>query len=75
MTETEVRDPGVAVYWTDRRGEARVMACDQWFRLRDNVHAIGHAVAAFRTIERCVLIAAASADPARLCRVPRRSRA
>lgn len=53
ITEGQVSDPGVAVYWTDKNGHPRVMACDHWFRLRDNVRAIGLAIAAFRQLERC----------------------
>ena len=53
MTESEVRDPGVAVYWTDKNGHPRVMACDHWYRLRDNVRAIGLTIGALRQIERC----------------------
>lgn len=53
LSESEVRDPGVAVYWTDKRGEPRVMACDHWQRLRDNVRAIGLTIAAIRQMERC----------------------
>lgn len=53
MTESEVRDPGVAVYWTHRDGQPRVMACDHWHRLRDNIRAIGLAIAALRQLERC----------------------
>lgn len=53
MTETEVRDPGVAVYWTHKDGSPRVMACDHWQRLRDNVRAVGLTIAAIRQIERC----------------------
>lgn len=53
LTENEVKDPGVAVYWTHKSGEPRVMACDHWGRLRDNVRAIGLTVAALRQIERC----------------------
>ena len=53
MTESEVRDPGVAVYWTHKDGSPRVMACDHWQRLRDNVRAVGRTIAAIRQIERC----------------------
>lgn len=53
MTESEVKDPGVAVYWTHKDGTPRVMACDHWFRLRDNVRAVGLTIASLRQIERC----------------------
>jgi hypothetical protein len=53
MTEGMVKDPGVAVYWTHRDGAPRVMACDCWHRLRDNVRSIGLAVEYLRGLERC----------------------
>lgn len=53
VSESEVRDPGVAVYWTHKDGSPRVMACDHWQRLRDNVRAVGLTIAAIRQIERC----------------------
>jgi hypothetical protein len=52
QSESEVKDPGVAVYWHDKKGASRVMACDQWQRLRDNVRAVGLTIAAMRAIER-----------------------
>ncbi len=45
-------DPGVALWWIDRRGELRAMACDQWDRVHDNVRALGLSVAAIRSLER-----------------------
>jgi hypothetical protein len=51
-SETELKDPGVALYWTSKSGQPMVMACDGWSRLRDNVRAIGLTLAALRAIER-----------------------
>jgi hypothetical protein len=48
----EPRDPGVAVYWDDRKGNPRVMACDVWRSTRENLRAIGLAVSSLRQIER-----------------------
>lgn len=48
-------DPGVAVYWTGlRKGkpEPRVIACDCWRTVRENLRAVGLAVEAFRMLER-----------------------
>lgn len=49
-------DPGVAVYWTGRgrKGEPvpRVMACDVWRTVRENLRAVGLAVEAIRSLER-----------------------
>lgn len=50
--DREPADPGVAVYWTTRKGEPRVMACDRWRRVRENVRALGLAIEGFRAIER-----------------------
>lgn len=47
-----LKDPGVACYWDDRKGNPRVIACDVWRTPRENVRAIGLTVAALRTIER-----------------------
>lgn len=52
-SESEVKDPGVAVYWLDPKGEARVLACDHWERLRDNVRAISLTLNSLRQISRC----------------------
>lgn len=49
-------DPGVAVYWTARgkKGEPapRVIACDVWRTVRENIRAVGLAVEAIRSLER-----------------------
>ena len=50
--QREPDDPGVAVYWIDRDGRPRVMACDKWDRVKDNVRALGLAIEAFRMLER-----------------------
>lgn len=47
-----VSDPGVAVYWTTKAHGERVMACDRWSSVRENVRAIGLAVDGLRAIER-----------------------
>ena len=44
-------DPGVAVYFT-LRGADRVLACDTWTRLADNLAAVAAHVNALRAIER-----------------------
>lgn len=50
--QREPDDPGVSAWWVDRRGEQRVIACDAWNKVRENMRAVGLAVAAFRMIER-----------------------
>lgn len=55
-----VADPGVAAYWTLTRvygrsealGPDRVVACDRWDSVRDNVRAIGLALEGMRAMER-----------------------
>lgn len=47
----EPDDPGVAVYWTQKR-EPRVMACDYWRTVRENLRAIGLSLEGLRAIER-----------------------
>lgn len=44
-------DPGVAIYFK-WRGEDRVLACDRWDRIEDNLHAIELTIAALRGLER-----------------------
>ena len=44
-------DPGVAVYFK-RKGQELCIACDKYYRIIDNLHAVGIAVQSFRTIER-----------------------
>lgn len=55
----EPEDPGVAVYWTEyrwqdgaRKATPRVVACDHWKTVRDNLRAIGLTLEALRTIKR-----------------------
>lgn len=48
----EPEDPGVAVYWTDRKKREQVIACDRWNRVKDNLRAVGLAVEALRMLER-----------------------
>jgi hypothetical protein len=49
---SEPRDPGVAVYWTDTKRRPRVIACDVWRTVRENVRAVGLAVEHIRGLER-----------------------
>lgn len=55
---SQPRDCGIAVYWTmpaRKHGEQpkpMVMACDQWQRVEENIHAIGLSVGAMRLIHR-----------------------
>lgn len=44
-------DPGVAVYFK-RKGQELCIACDKYVSVVDNLHAVGIAIEAFRTIER-----------------------
>ncbi|HEY6056257.1 MAG TPA: J domain-containing protein [Gaiellaceae bacterium] len=48
----EPEDPGVAVYWDDKHGKARVIACDVWKTVRENLRAVGLAYSSLRQIER-----------------------
>lgn len=45
-------DPGVAVYWTDRKRRSWVLACDQWARVGDNLRALYLSVEALRALDR-----------------------
>jgi hypothetical protein len=47
----EPRDPGIAVYWT-QHNQPRVMACDCWRTVRDNLRAVGLTIDALRAIDR-----------------------
>lgn len=55
-SDSRMPDPGVAVYWDgrDAKGGAlpRVIACDSWNTVRENVRAIGLTVEALRAIQR-----------------------
>jgi hypothetical protein len=48
----EPEDSGVAIYWDDRKRRPRVIACDSWRTVRENLRAVGLTVEALRTIER-----------------------
>jgi hypothetical protein len=45
-------DPAAATWWTDRKGELRVLACDRYVKLADNLHAIRLTLEALRAVER-----------------------
>jgi len=63
-TTTEPHDPGVAVYWVEaysqpangkpatRAYRSKVIACDHWSRVRDNLRACGMAIEALRALQR-----------------------
>lgn len=46
------QDPGVAVYWRDRSGYPRCMACDTFDRIEDNMYALGKSIEVLRTLDR-----------------------
>jgi hypothetical protein len=49
----EPDDPGVAVYWSRPQAEVnRVIACDKWKTVRENLRAVGLALEALRMLER-----------------------
>ena len=47
-----VWDPGVSIWWATRAHAERVVACDRWQTVRENVRAIGLALEGLRSIER-----------------------
>ena len=49
---SEPGDPGVAVYWQDRKGGTKVMAIDHYTRVADNLAAVAATLDAMRAIER-----------------------
>lgn len=49
---TEPDDPGAAVYWTTPDDQRRVMPCDRWDRVRDNLRAIELSLDALRGLDR-----------------------
>lgn len=55
--EARMSDPGVAVYWTARGGKGeplpRVIPCDVWYTVRENVRALGMAIDYIRGLKRC----------------------
>jgi hypothetical protein len=50
--QREPTDPGVAVWWV-QKDQLRVMACDQWRTVRENLRGVGLAVEALRAFQRC----------------------
>lgn len=53
--QAEPANPGVALYWVSRRGgkyEQRVIACDSWRTVRENMRAVCLALGALRALER-----------------------
>lgn len=55
MDMPEPTDPGVAAYWVEGHGDKaknRVIACDHWRKVRDNMRAVGLAVEALRALKR-----------------------
>lgn len=51
-TPKEPEDPGVAVWWVNIAGQERVIACDRWDSVRDNMQAINASLKALRGLER-----------------------
>lgn len=49
--QRDPEDRGVAVFWSDK-GEQRVIACDRWDRVKDNLRALEKTIEAMRGIER-----------------------
>ena len=45
-------DPAAAVWWTDKKGDLRVLSCDKYTKLGDNMHAIRLTLEAMRALER-----------------------
>lgn len=56
-SDARLPDPGVAVYWTarDARGNPvpRVIPCDHWHTVRENVRALAYAIECLRGLKRC----------------------
>jgi len=50
--QAAVRDAGAAVYWQTRKGDRRVMAIDQYWKVEENLAAIAATLDAMRAIER-----------------------
>jgi hypothetical protein len=64
-------DPGAALWWNDRKHELRVLACDKYQKLADNMHAIRLTLAAMRALERWgAYTAEQAAEGARLALPP-----
>lgn len=47
----EPEDPAVAVYWVDDQG-SRVIACDRWRKLRENMRAVDVSIGALAALQR-----------------------
>jgi len=48
----EPQDPGVGVYWDDRKGRSMAIGNDSWRTLRENIHALGLTIENIRAIHR-----------------------
>jgi hypothetical protein len=48
----EPDDVGIAVYWSNHKQERRVIACDKWRTVRENLRAVNLALEALRMLER-----------------------
>jgi hypothetical protein len=48
----EPSDPGIAVYWDNRKGEPKQLGNDCWRTVRENLRAVGLAYSGLRLIER-----------------------
>lgn len=69
-------DPAAALWWLDRKGDLRVLACDKYVKLADNLHAIELTLAAMRGLERWgAYTAEQAAEGARLALPPPESAA
>ena len=64
-------DPAAAVWWNNRQKELRVLACDRYEKLADNMHAIFLTLGAMRALERWgAYTAEQAAEGARLALPP-----
>ncbi len=64
-------DPAAAAWWRDQKGEIRVLACDKYVKLADNMHAIRLTLEAMRALERWgAYTAEQAAEGARLLALP-----
>lgn len=67
-------DPAAALWWNDRAGQLRVLACDKYNKLPDNLHAIRLTLAAMRALERWGTYTAEQAAEGALAALPPPSR-
>lgn len=51
-TDGKIEDPGVAVWWMEKGGIERVMACDRWRTPGENLRGIAKSLEALRGVER-----------------------